>query len=69
MIRLGMERGIRWFDFGINAKRDEAQIHFKEGFRAYPFPIEHFIMLNSIKAFLGMYYKKFRFLIKLVFKI
>lgn len=69
MIKLGMEKGTRWFDFGINAKRDEAQIHFKKGFGALAFPIEHLVILNSIKSFLSVYWKKFRFLIKLMFKI
>jgi lipid II:glycine glycyltransferase (peptidoglycan interpeptide bridge formation enzyme) len=69
MIKYGMEKGIKWFDFGINAKRDMAQIHFKQGFGAIAYPVQHLVVLKSIKAFRSAYWRRFRFMIKLIFKV
>jgi len=68
MIKFGLKKGIRWFDFGINARRDCDQIHFKEGFGAKAYPINHLLIINSCRAFFYVYIKKFLFLVKLIFK-
>ncbi len=68
MILFGMKNGIKFFDFGINAKRDKAQIHFKEGFGAVKFKIYHIVVLKSFKSFWNLYKAKFIFLIKLLIR-
>jgi len=68
MLKFGLEKSIRWFDFGINAKRDRDQIHFKEGFGAKPYVINHFVKINSLKAWFYVNKRKMFFLIKLVLR-
>lgn len=68
MIKFGLEKGVRWFDFGINATRDHDQIHFKEGFGARAYPINHLVVINSCKAFFYIYKRKFLFLTKLILR-
>lgn len=67
-IELGLKENVRWFDFGINAQRDHNQIHFKEGFGAKAYKIDHFIKINSVKAWFYINKKKAFFLIKLVLR-
>jgi hypothetical protein len=67
MLKLGLEKSIRWIDFGINAKRDHDQIHFKQGFGAKAYKIDHYVMINSAKAFIYVNKRKFIFLFKLLY--
>lgn len=68
MIEIGLEKGIKWFDFGINARRDHDQIHFKEGFGAKAFPIKHILVLNSVKSRYLLNKKRIIYLMKIVLK-
>ncbi|TSD02431.1 MAG: hypothetical protein Athens071424_77 [Parcubacteria group bacterium Athens0714_24] len=67
-IRFGLSQGVAFFDFGLNAKRDKKQIHFKAGFGARAFPIYHSVTLNSLRAFFTIYKNKLIFLSKLLIK-
>jgi hypothetical protein len=67
MLKFGFDKNVRWFDFGINAKRDHDQIHFKEGFGAKPYVINHFVKINSLKAWFYVNKRKFLFLFKLLY--
>lgn len=68
MLKFGFNKNIRWFDFGINAKRDHDQIHFKEGFGAKAYVINHFVKINSVKAWFFVNGRKVVFLVKIILR-
>jgi len=64
----GLKKGVKKFDFGINAKRDSTQIHFKQGFGARPYPIYHLTKFGSLKGQWRFYKRRVLFLFKLLSK-